>query len=60
MLISSPKEEVMAHHRCPIRIRAEIWQQMANRIEVVVGVQREELTVVDKPQTTEAKEQRAS
>jgi hypothetical protein len=60
MLTSSLKEVVMAHHRRPIRIRVEIWQQMANRIEVVVGVQREELTVVAKPQTTEAKEQRAS
>lgn len=60
MLISSLKEVVMARLRHPIRIRAETLQQMANRIEVAAGVQREELMVVAKPQTTEVKELKAS
>ena len=60
MLISSLKEVVMAHLRHPIRIRAETLLQMANRIEAVAGVQREELMVVVKPQTTEVKELKAS
>ena len=60
MLTSSLKEAVMARLRHPIRIRAEILLQMANRIEVAAGVQREELMVVVKPQTTEVKELEAS
>ena len=60
MLISSLKEAVMAHLRHPIRIQAGTLLEMANRIEVAAEVQREELMVVVKPQTTEAKELKAS
>jgi hypothetical protein len=60
MLISSLKEAVMARLRHPIRIQAGTLLEMANRIEVAAEVQREELMVVVKPQTTEAKELKAS
>lgn len=60
MLISSLKEVAMARLRHPIRIRAGTLPQMANRIEVVAEVQKEELMVVAKPQTTEVKELTAS
>ena len=59
MLISSLKEVVMARLRHLIRIPAETLLQMANRIEVAAGVQREELMVEVKPQTTEVKELKA-